>query len=117
MHGKADCPAVAEMTSLVKSDNKASHHAPKAASAQETFAWGPCYQCKSKPCDPHKFDPGFELISSGAHVPLLAWVCKCGGGGARRSPKAKAQRAARRWQRQKEKERHGDGALVAVADS
>ena len=95
MHGEAECPAVKEITRLATSNGQAFYHAPKAASAQETFAWTPLLQCNSKPVDPEIFDPGFRLLKFGAHVPLLAWVCKCGGGGARRFPKAKAKRAAK----------------------
>ena len=99
------CPAVAAMKEMAARDRDAFKRVPQADLAQHTFSWGPIPLCKGKPCDPELFDPGFQLLRSGAHVPLQVYVG--GNTESRRSPEANRRRArkkqGRRW------DSHGDG--------
>ena len=107
MAGELECAAVAEMTSVARSDTGAFKRPPNPTVAQDTFKWEQGDHYKNKPCDFSRFDPDFSLIRAGAHVPLLVYV----GGSleARRSPKAQTKRAAKRSAGRQGARRHGDG--------
>ena len=91
--GENECPAVAETKPLPHT--QASKFAPVQDVAQATFTWPPIPYCNSKPCDPSRFDPDFELIGAGAHAPLQVYVVSSSQG--RRTPQANTKRAAKRF--------------------